>query len=242
MGMGKGIALIANMAAEAAAETLWPTRCAICDAPGAVLCERCRRNLPFLDWWRACRRCGSPYGLVQCDLCNPASLARMGVKQLPFASCASAVLFTGDTGQLVRVFKDQGEQRLAPEMARLMIRVVPPDWQIDALTFVPATLVAFRNRGYDHAELLAQSLSGLLGLPCERTLQRPRSRDQRGLSAAGRIRNLSGSFALRQGTLAHGRYLLVDDVFTTGATLCAASQALLASGATEVRCLTFARV
>ena len=70
--------------AEAAAETLWPTRCAICDRPGNVLCARCARLLPYVDWWRACRRCGSPFGYVQCDACSSVTLARIGRKRLPY--------------------------------------------------------------------------------------------------------------------------------------------------------------
>ncbi|MDD7690067.1 MAG: hypothetical protein PUI93_04055, partial [Ellagibacter isourolithinifaciens] len=45
--------LYAEAAAQAVAETLWPTRCAICDEPGELLCERCRSELPFIDLWRA---------------------------------------------------------------------------------------------------------------------------------------------------------------------------------------------
>ena len=108
---------IARFAGEVVAETLWPTRCALCDRLGEVLCDSCARNLPFADWWRACPRCGSPLGLAQCDLCNPVSLGRIGRDRLPFAHCASAVMFTQLTGQLVRVYKDQGERRLAGVMA-----------------------------------------------------------------------------------------------------------------------------
>lgn len=206
------------------------------------MCERCRLDLPYVDWWRACRRCGSPFGLVQCDLCNPMALERLGVKELPFDSCTSAVHYVGDTGQIVRVFKDQGEQRLADDMARLLSRVIDPGWSIDAVTFVPATSAAVRSRGYDHAELLARSLAGLLDAECAQLLNRPRTHDQRALSGAERIANLKGSFTSRERSLAGARLLLVDDVFTTGATLCAASQALREAGTTTIHAATFARV
>ena len=52
--------LYAEAAAQAVAETLWPTRCAICDEPGELLCERCRSEPPFIDLWRACPICGAP--------------------------------------------------------------------------------------------------------------------------------------------------------------------------------------
>ena len=242
MKLKQGIVKLAGTTTEALAETLWPTRCAICDMPGAVLCERCCATLPYVDWWHACKRCGSPFGLVQCDICNPIGLSRLGIGRLPFEACASAVHFCGDTGQIVRVFKDQGEQRLAVDMALIMARISPPEWDYEAVTYVPATLSAFRFRGYDHAELMASALAGNLGLRVISTLNRPRTRDQRKLGGKDRISNLAGSFAPRNASEIPHSLILVDDVLTTGATLCAASQALKQSGVEQVRCLTFARV
>lgn len=242
MEWGKGIWNAAGFLAEAAAETLWPTRCAVCDLPGAVLCERCRFGLPYVDHWRACRRCGSPFGLTQCDACNPIAFERLGIERFPFDACASAVHFTGATGQIVRVFKDQGEQRLARDLAEMLHCTLPPNWDCEAVTFVPATLAALRYRGYDHAQLMAEALARLLGAECLATLSRPRTRDQRRLGARDRIANLSGSFTPQGHDLSCKSLLLVDDVFTTGATLCAASQALKTAGVGKVFCLTFARV
>ena len=242
MGWKGNIKRAADLASEAVSETLWPTRCAICDRLGQVLCEQCRANLPYVDWWKACRTCGSPFGLVQCELCNPVGLGRLGFNKLPFDGCASAVCFDDDTGKLVRVFKDQGEQRLAREIACLLGAAIPPTWRFEAVTFVPATLAAARHRGYDHAELIAQELCATLNAECASTLERPRTRDQRQLGGAERIANLAGSFAPRKQAGRFRSLLLVDDVFTTGATLCAASQALREAGIEHICCLTFARV
>lgn len=232
---------IARFAAEAAAETLWPTRCALCDIPGSVLCDRCVGELPPVDWWRACRRCGSPFGYVQCDVCNPVTLSRIGREALPFDACASAVLFGESTGRIVRVYKDQGERRLSVDMALLMARMVPPEWRFDAVTFVPATLSAYRYRGFDHAELIAYEVAQALGAECVGMLSRPNARDQRALKASQRIANLKGGFTALGG-LSVRHVLLVDDVYTTGSTLCAATDALKAAGCETVYCLTFARV
>ncbi|MBQ1450677.1 MAG: hypothetical protein IIZ12_07095, partial [Eggerthellaceae bacterium] len=61
----------------------------------------------------------------------------------------SATMFSPYTGKIVRVFKDQGERRLASTMAAMMLRVVPPDWVFDAIAHVPATKAAYRRRGFD---------------------------------------------------------------------------------------------
>ena len=238
---GDKLQRVLRFAGEVVAETLWPTRCALCDMPGAVLCERCARRLPYVDWWRACHRCGSPFGRVQCDACNPVALGRLMRDDLPFSQCASAVVFDEGTGRLVRVFKDQGEQRLSREMAAAMVRMVAPSWEFDAVTFVPATLTAARYRGFDHAQLVARDVAAELDAPCIETLARPKTRDQRKLTGAQRIANLTGSFHALDKRLPN-RVLLIDDVYTTGATLCAATDALLAAGCKEVSCLTFARV
>lgn len=151
------------------------------------------------------------------------------------------MLFDECAGRVVRVFKDQGEQRLSAVMAAMMARIVPPDWRYDAVTFVPATLAAARYRGYDHAQLIARDVSCKLGLACIDTLARPKTRDQRKLTGAQRVANLAGRFHALDNAVPH-RLLLVDDVYTTGATLCAATDALRAAGCEEVFCLTFARV
>ena len=135
-------------------------------------------------------------------------------------------MFSPRTGKIVRVFKDQGERRLASTMAMMMQRAMPPDWVFDVIVHVPATKAAYRRRGFDHAELIARSLSDRTGIMLVDGLARP----------------LAGSFEARPDVCGELRILLVDDVCTTGATLCAATDALLAAGAREVRCLTFARV
>lgn len=151
-------------------------------------------------------------------------------------------MFSPSTGRIVRVFKDQGEQRLAVDIAHAMARTIPPGWEFEAIAPVPASVSAYRRRGYDHAQLIARALSTEVGTPTIEALERPRTRDQRALSGMQRVKNLEGSFSARSDVCESRKLLLVDDVFTTGATICSATDALLAAGASEVRCLTFARV
>ncbi len=233
---------LARFAGEALCETLWPTRCALCDRPGDVLCLRCEASLPYNDYWRACPRCGSPYGARQCDFCNPVMMQRIGLAELPFEGCASATRFDAETGQLVRLFKDRGEQRLAAVLGRLMVQVLPPGWPLGAVAYVPASRAAVRRRGFDHGELLGREVAARAGLECRALLRRPRTRDQRGLSARGRIANLADRFEAAGAVPRRGAVLLVDDVMTTGATLCSAASALSSAGCPVLYGLTFARV
>ncbi|MFR6014677.1 MAG: ComF family protein [Eggerthella lenta] len=231
-------------AAEAIAETLWPTRCAVCDTPGEVLCAPCSLNLSHIDWWRACPRCGAPFGRVQCSECNDVLMSVAGRDEPPFDACTSAVAFDDAAARIVRTWKDAGERRLAGAMATLMAPMAPPSWLADhpCIVPVPATAAARRRRGFDHGEELAQALADRLGLAVAPVLARPRSRDQRALARRDRLANMEGRFIPLPGASAFPSVILVDDVYTTGATLFAATDAVRVAGAATVRCLTFARV
>lgn len=262
---------LGQVVAEAVSETLWPTRCAVCDAPGTLLCDRCRTNLPYLDHWRSCPRCGAPYGSTLCTECCKTMLTAKDLARLPFDACVSVIAHDPPATRLVTVYKDQGEQRLSAILASLMAEVVPPGWiartegpdgvaglapappggpaatgqrPSQALTYVPSTAAAYRKRGFDHAELMASCLSDELGLPLFRAFERPRSKDQRNLGKRERLGNMEGRFRLHEGlgSPLPSSVILVDDVYTTGATLMSAASALRAQGVERIRCLTFARV
>ena len=114
------------------------------------------------------------------------------------------------------------------------------DRRFDAVVPVPLHRARLRRRGFNQAALLARGLSGRISTPVSDTLQVVRStRDQVELSAAERRRNVAGAF--RATTRARGHLLLVDDVFTTGATTSACAAALLRAGAAEVHALTLCR-
>ncbi len=229
---------------EILAEALWPTRCAVCDAPGRTLCESCARNLAYIDWNRACPRCGAPFGTVQCCECNPVMLSAAERQELPFERLVSAVSYNDAAKAIASTFKDKGERRLAQDMACAMSRCIPPEWltQNAVITFVPASKAAFRKRGFDHAELLCKALAEILEIECTSLLARPRSFDQRALSRKQRAENMKGRLELLPEVEVAQNVIVVDDVCTTGATLFAACDALAQGGAQLIRCVTFARV
>lgn len=224
-------------------EAIWPTRCAICDASDYVLCPDCKSKLPYIDACRACKRCGAPYGSVQCSECNLVMLEGLGLTQLPYTAAASAVMLNEGTRSIVSVYKDSGERRLARVMAEIMCPYVDPTWLHETLTlsYLPASQTALNRRGFDHAELIAQELARILSIPCLNLFDRPKTLDQRSLSRADRASNMREAVSVRPGAEIAERILLVDDVYTTGSSLCAASKALTSAGAEEVFCLTFAR-
>ena len=112
----------------------------------------------------------------------------------------------------------------------------------DALVPLPLTRKRRRQRGFNQAELLANVVGRSLGLPRDRRflVRIKDSPPQRSLARAARLRNVRGVFATRRQPAAR-RLALIDDVTTTGATVRAATQAMLDGGATEVHVWTVAK-
>ena len=119
----------------------------------------------------------------------------------------------------------------------------------DVLVPVPVHSERARRRGYDQAELIARAAAAALGLPCAPILERTRATiAQFDLDRTTRASNVRGAFQLRArpggspGNPLTGRWIvLIDDVVTTGATLSACAEPLLAAGALGVSAITVAR-
>ena len=241
----QGMAHLWRELKQAAAETLWTTRCVICDTPGKSLCDRCRRNLPYVDRWLACPRCGAPQGRLQCAECNSYTLDRAGREKTPFTRCVSAVRFEDTARSVVLSYKDAGERALAHDIARILCDSIPYDWpaKAKAVTFIPSDVKKRRQRGFDHMAPIAAECAEILGLPCRKTLAKRPSNDQRGLTRLERFANMADAFTVLPDSVAPGLpFILIDDVYTTGATLYTACDALVASGGVAPLCATFARV
>ena len=213
-------------------DVLFPQRCVACGAGGAQLCERCLDRLPRLHP-PLCARCGAPtqWPVERCRECAG--------RRLAFASARAAVGYDADVRALVAGWKDHGLRRLAEIAAELVDEVVPrPD--VALLTFVPPDGDRSLERGHHPPERLARELGRRWELPIGSLLRRTREiRQQRGLSRPERRANVAGAF--RATKEIPSRIVLVDDVYTSGATASAAASALRAGGARRVDVVTFAR-
>ncbi len=158
----------------------------------------------------------------------------------PLARLSAALLYESVPRSLVLGLKLGGVRTLAGPLADAMCRAAWRDGVSgDAVTWVPGNAVEARRRGYDHAEVLARLVAARLGLPVRRLLAVATAKsDQTALSGAQRRDNPKGAFVARP---VHGRMVLVDDVMTTGATICACAGALLSAGAASVEGLVGCR-
>jgi len=146
---------------------------------------------------------------------------------------------------LVHALKYEGWPELADTMGRELAKIRLPDDDRSSLVVpVPTTSKRRRLRGYNQAELLAESLAACTGRPLRRALERrSEGRSQTALTPAERRENVRGVFvpSATEGDIAGARVLLVDDVLTTGATASEAATALVAMGASCVTLVAFAR-
>jgi ComF family protein len=149
-------------------------------------------------------------------------------------------LYEGALAELIRLLKFEGERALALELARLMLPRMG-EFKVDAITFVPLHPLSERARGFNQAELLAMHLGELADIPVLPTLMKIReTRPQVELTGPERIKNVEGAFA-PLGAAQGKRVLLIDDVYTTGATVRECSRALKEAGYEWVGILTPAR-
>lgn len=197
-----------------------------------MLCAACRRSLRLLRP-PACGRCGAPT-VWPVERCRECAGRRLG-----FATARGAVAYTGAARALVAAWKEHGLRRAAPLAADLVAEVLAPP-AADAITYIPADPERLLRRGDHPAERLARCLGERWGLEVVQLLVRNGSgRRQATLSRAERLRNARGAYVA---VAASPRaVVLVDDVYTTGATVSAGATALRHAGARRVDVVTFAR-
>ena len=238
---------IAAMALKWPAQMLFPPVCAGCrrhvSRPG-TLCSACWTGLRLLEkpW---CEVMGTPFAH---DMGEGFLSVEAIASPPPFGRARAAASYIGVARKMVQGLKYNDQTDLAPWMAGWMLRV-GAELIADAEVIVPVPLHRRRFfwRRYNQSAELGRALARQSGLPFEpMAVSRVRiTRQQVGLGLREREDNVRGAFKVppEAEILVRGRrVLVVDDVYTTGATASAVTRALKRGGAACVDVLTFARV
>lgn len=198
-------------------ELLFPPRCAGCQRVDTYWCERCQKAIDLI-----------PFAPRQQALA-------------PLSKIASSAIHAGKLQSAIHSLKYENGRPLAEplgeRMASLLINL---NWTTDILVPVPLHTTRLRERGYNQAQLLSEVIASRLGIPCvPHALRREQyTRSQVGLNAVERQANLEDAFQANSHIVTNKIILLIDDVYTTGATLAVCAEALLSAGAKDVYGLT----
>jgi ComF family protein len=223
-----------------------PPRCPGCGVVTPAdhrFCLACWSQLDFLGE-PCCASCGEPFEHdhgegARCGAClrEPPAIDGMG----------AAVAYGEIARKIALKLKYGGRPGLAETVARQMARLIAPGE--DAVVVAPVPLHRWRiwRRGYNQSALIARMLAAKHGLPLALDLLERRRATPilRGMGPAARAKAVRGAFAVpadRRAALKGRKVLLIDDVYTTGATANACAKALKRAGAAEVRLICWARV
>jgi ComF family protein len=226
----------------------YPGICQICDKERATpehgfVCASCRQQVQFIRP-PFCGRCGLPF---QGDLTTTFECSNCREMKLFFISARSAVVAKTVVLEAIHRYKYRRHLWYEAFLAELLLREVAPALQgqkWDMILPVPLFPVKEREREFNQAEHLAISLSEATGVPLSKGLlyRVIPTMTQTRLSREQRAANMSNAFAVNKRTKLNGeRIILVDDVFTTGATTNACARALILAGAGDVCVWTVAR-
>ncbi len=206
---------------------VYPPRCVFCgealaakDAEAGV-CRRCLVELPYTG-------------------------SRFSSRGEFFSACVSPLYYTGAVSAAVKRFKFARKVSYARVMGKMIADCASEHslGDADVITWVPVSLRRLRKRGYSQAKLLASEAAKSMGLPCRRMLRKRRDTPPQSTLGAysQRKANVSGAFAaVNEDAVKGRRVLLIDDVFTSGATASECSRILLMAGAQSVSCATLCR-
>ena len=228
---------------ETAIVFLYPAKCRACDdflgvASVPYICANCWQDVQFLEppW---CDICGTPGVDGLCDAC--------ALSPPRYGKLRTIALYQTTLQQAIHLFKFEKKKAFARHLIQLMNTHIPSDCSIAGYDFVlpiPIHKKRLRERGFNQATLLADGIAKVEGVPVltDVLVRKRHTVAQSSLDSAARQQNIVGAFEVQNPNIISGKRLLViDDVFTTGATIGEAVSELWTADPAEIDVLTLAR-
>ena len=220
------------------ADLIFPVYCLVCGQEGEFLCDDCAAKIPRLEK-QLCIVCQkpAPFGKTHPECVSKNKLDGI-ISALPYKQ--------RDAANLIETFKYKFIDGISPKLSRLLVEEIKNQglegyFSEFIINPVPLHPKRMNWRGFNQAQLIASALSKDLNITMdEKLVERIRfTRPQTKLKREQRLENIQNAFTLTK-PQALNKYLLVDDVVTTGATLNEIARLLKKSGANEVWAVTAA--
>lgn len=220
-----------------------PPTCYLCSRviESSGLCPSCIGGFRFITG-PICPVCGVPFASQEVDD-HPCGRCIKGRR--PFHKARSIGLYEGGLLETIHSFKYNGKVALARPLGEMMAQAITNPYDYHFIVPIPLHKKRLRERGFNQSLLLAREVGKRFGIQIEYTnLKRIRPTEpQINLKGKERLKNVKGAFAVTDGGVFKGkRILLIDDVYTTGATVSECAKILRKARAGRLDVLTLARV
>ena len=228
---------------RAAGELVYPRRCPVCDRPvkpaGALICPECEKLLRRVEE-PVCRRCGKQLRSSFMHFCSDCSshphIYERGCAVFTYHSAAGGIFRLKYKGR--QEYGGYYGRCMAEKLEKFAAGSARPDFLIP----VPVSADRLEKRGYNQALILAREISRLTGIPVREDILR-RVTDtlpMKNMAPAERQNNLKRAFQAFGNDVSLNSIMLIDDIYTTGATIDACAHALYERGADRVCFMTLA--
>ena len=216
-------------------DLIYPPRCPVCGQPapfGLKICPACRKRLPVIETKR-CRKCGKPvedFDVVCPDCTKGKHLYDRGL---------GIYIYDETMKRAISELKYKGRREYGEVFGQLIYENARSElmyWKPDCLIPIPLHPARAAERGYNQAGIISEALSRRCGVPTRadlliRTMETGRMKE---LSAKDRTNNMIRAFAAAGDCRGIKRVVLIDDIYTTGSTIDAASAVLRRAGIDEI--------
>lgn len=222
-------------------DAVYPRRCPIChnivrdrDKNACIICRTKLTEVGNLY----CIRCGKPLKDAEKAYCSYCS-----VNDMSFNEGRAVFIYDDIMRKSIYSFKYNGRQEYArfyAEEIYVKYKDKITKWQPQVIIPIPIHKSKLKKRGYNQAYLIAKELSNLTKIPVDKKIlyRDKKTEIQKNLSASDRKSNLKNAFKISSNKVQYLSAMLIDDIYTTGATMNSASAALKDSGINNVYCIS----